>query len=346
MEKLKYSTKLRGLFFSSLIGLSLTPALNSDRRDTSLPVPNDTLVKAFLEGRSCNFSDYIDHFSTYKVDTLYINPKIKSKNYVRGLYRSGEGITLNYFKQEKPLSASNASKFADSSFLEHCNQTFKTNLAHEEVHKNARELRRNKSFFSFSTHKINGREVSDFSLRDIAVLSQYDEIFANLGSLIYEREQYLKTGNMSVFTNKDAYTSALAHGKISPRNTSPDARKEEYSLMINAVFDRWISQRKDYYGKKSMDDVQHSIALAEKDGFLFPEISNQTEINKRLKTFYSLPIDGKLVDFSQYIANRKVTPQKDVQKAIDDYSATHKLYQEPAKTIHSTLMTRLHGRGR
>ena len=346
MEKLKYSTKLRKIFLGSIIGLSLAPALNSDRRDTALPVPNDTIVKAFAEGRCRNLSDYIDNFSTYKTDTIYINPQIKNKSYIRGRYRLGEGIILNHFKQEVPSSTSDGSKSADFSFLERFNQTFKTNLAHEEVHKNARELFHSKSFFSLSTHKKNNLEIFNLSLRDVAVLSQYDEIFANLGSRIYEREQYLKTGNISSFTNPDAYTDAIVRGQISPRDTSPESREKEYSLMINAVFDRWTAKNKGLYSKKCLQNLNHSISLAESDGTLFPAASNQAEIDKRLKTLYSLPIDGKLVDFSKYIKGREVTPHKDVQKVIDDYSSTHKLYQEPSRPLNMTLMARLHGKGR
>lgn len=347
MEKLKYSTKLRKLFLGSIIGLSLAPALNSDRRDTSLPIPNDTIVKAFAEGRCRNFSDYLDNFSAYKTDTIYVNSQSKRGIYQCGRYMLGKGITLNHFEQDTSQTApAPDSTSVDFSVFESFNKAFRSNLAHEEVHKNARELFHSKSFFSLSTHKKNNLEIFDLSLRDVAVLSQYDEIFANLGSRIYEREQYLKAGNVSVFTHPDAYTDAIVRGQISPRDTSPESREKEYSLMINAIFDRWTAKRKNYYGKKSLQDIKHCISLAESDGTLFPAVSNQAELDKRLKTFYSLPIDGKLVDFSQYIKGREVTPQKDVQKAIDDYSATHKLYQEASKTINPTLMARLHGKER
>lgn len=346
-KKAKHSAKLKHLFLGAVAGLVLTTSLSADKKNTDpTALQNDNLIKAFKEGRAKTFGEYIKMTDYFTSDTLHIDKHNARKRICLGQYMPEKNkVEIKYF-----ITDYSGANHADSTWIKrfdnfNMEQYVNGVKAHELTHQafHAQDIKStpfHKKINDF-TPKIPEQNpygnksiinVGTLSLTDLAALGQYNEIGAELGRCIYERERYLKTGNINEFHVTDAYVKAIQKGTINPADSSASARQNEYNVMINALFDRWMKMEKHNYAYTSLAEVNNYIKKAKKNNIVIPEVSDSAEISRRIKVCLTLPIDGKLVDFSPAIANCRVTPQPMVQKAIDEYNATHTLYKAPKQT--------------
>lgn len=75
-------------------------------------------------------------------------------------------------------------------------------------------------------------------------VNMHDEISANMASLIYLRDEYLKTGDISVFEQDGGrfsyYTDAIKKGEINPFSTKQEDFDKEMALIANGTRDMWM----------------------------------------------------------------------------------------------------------
>ena len=81
-----------------------------------------------------------------------------------------------------------------------------------------------------------------------------DEISANMAGLLEVREEYLKTGDMSVFDKKgreryDYYADAIKKGEINPFSNKKEDFDKEMALIANGTRDMWMRDFADIYVK-------------------------------------------------------------------------------------------------
>ena len=71
-----------------------------------------------------------------------------------------------------------------------------------------------------------------------------DEISANMASLVYLRDKYLKTGDISVFEEDGSrfrfYTDAIKRGEINPFSNKKEDFDKEMALIANGTRDMWM----------------------------------------------------------------------------------------------------------
>jgi hypothetical protein len=351
-KKAKHSVKLKRLFLGAITGLVLTSTLSADKKAAEpAAIQNDNLIKAFKEGRAKNYSEYIEMTDYFTSDTLYIDKHNARNRICLGQYLPDKNkVEIKYF-----ITDYTGANHADSTWIKrfdnfNMEQYVNGVKAHELTHQafHAQDIKSTPFHKKINdlTPKIPEQNpygnksiinVGALSLTDLAALGQYNEIGAELGRCVYERERYLKTGNINEFHVTDAYVKAIQDGTINPADSSTSARQSEYNAMMNAVFNRWMKTEKHNYAYTSLIEVKNYIKKAEKNNIILPEVSDSAEMSRRIKVCLTLPIDGKLIDFSPAIANREITPQPMVQKAIDDYNASHNLYKTPKQSALKTF---------
>lgn len=125
-----------------------------------------------------------------------------------------------------------------------------------------------------------------------------DEISANMASLVYLRDKYLKTGDISVFEEEGSrfrfYTDALKKGEINPFSNKKEDFDKEMALIANGTRDMWV---RDYATTETYLDagVGHAKYYGEKDGKHAAYYDQNYE--RAWKIAYT--IGG--VDFTQYM---------------------------------------------
>lgn len=354
-KKAQRSTKLKRLFYGALTGLVLAAGVSSDSKLSAPAQNNDNLIKAFKEGRAKSFSEYLEITDYFASDTLHIDKHNARNRICLGQYLPEKNkVEIKYFITDYTGADKSDSvwikRFDTFNMEQFVNGVKAHELSHQTFHAQNIKSTPFSCKINTSTPKIPEKnqygnsaviKVGTLSLADLAALGQYNEIGAELGRCIYERERYLKTGKIDEFHIKDAYVKAIQEGKITPSDSSAAARQKEYNLMVNAVFNRWIKTEKNNYAYTSLAEVTNYIKKAEKNNIILPEASDSAEINRRIKVCLTLPIDGKLVDFSLAVANLKVRPQAKVQKVIDEYNASHHLYKEPVRSQENSFILQL-----
>lgn len=346
---LKQSNKLRKLFLGFLTTAVLSGAVCGDTyKRAEVPQKKeskDNIFKAFEEGRAKSFSEYLEISEDFDYDTLIINKETgRRRNCLARYIPSKDKIEFKHYVFDYTGASSEDSAFIrffeKFSLEKHVSRLKVHELCHLTFHRYG-QIKSRPYRKEIDTLSVNPKvpykdphcapngiaQVGLLSLSDLARIGQYNEIGAETGSRIYERERYLKSKNINEFYSKDDYVKALENGEIDPFDTSPEARQKEYALLVNAMFDRWIAEDKPKNAYISLREVRYYIGEAKKFGFLLPEESDKKEMDRRVSTCLTFPIDGKLVDFSVYIKDKVVTPQPIVQKVINKYETTHRLYK-------------------
>lgn len=135
-------------------------------------------------------------------------------------------------------------------------------MAHEEKHRS----NYNKGMYAYAT-----------SVEQTYKLNMHDEISANIVELLELREEYLRTGDINVFTKNDLpvydengnripgknmqrfkfYQDALRKKEINPSNTNQADFDKEMSLIMNGTQQMWLEKLSEPYAPQN-----NSYALA------------------------------------------------------------------------------------
>ena len=93
-------------------------------------------------------------------------------------------------------------------------------------------------------------------------VNMHDEISATISELIYMREKYLQTGDISVLNEKgsffDFYREAIEKGEINPKSPYKEDFEKEMRLIANGTRDKWEQLYAKQYNDNSMYDAQYT----------------------------------------------------------------------------------------
>ncbi|MBE6462493.1 MAG: hypothetical protein E7005_01890 [Alphaproteobacteria bacterium] len=140
----------------------------------------------------------------------------------------------------------------------------------------------------------------------------HDEISANMAGLIYLRDKYLKTGDISVFeedkSNFDFYIDAIKNGEINPFSNSKEDFDKEMALIVNGTRDMWV---KTYASNFYLDDhIINAKYYGEEDGKNAEFYDENYERAKKI----AYNIGG--IDFTKYMDKDVEVPEQGKLKIL------------------------------
>ena len=206
----------------------------------------------------------------YQVDTL------RQTNLAQAYYRpSKNSIIVNYVEGDE--------KFNNLGL----NQGV---LIHEQKHRD----NNNAGLYAYPMSK-----------EQVYKLVMHDEISANIATLIYMRDEYLKTKNLDVFNGDKMftfYTDAIKSGEIDPFSSSKKDFDKEMAFIVNGIRDVWIQKYARVY-----EEEHYAIALdyGEKDETHAKFFDQNYERAKKI----AYNIGG--VDFTKYMDKDIEIPNMD-----------------------------------
>ena len=160
-------------------------------------------------------------------------------------------------------------------------------------------------------------------------LNMYDEISANMASLLLLRQKYLETGDISIFDKTEQgrfrfYKEAIEKGEINPRSNTKEDFDKEMRLIANGTKDMWM---RDFAETELYIDCGASSAYGygDKTGKYAQYYDQNYERGKKI----ALTIGG--VDFTQYLDNDVEIPRAG-RKQFREYRISDEDYK-PAEDV-------------
>ena len=245
----------------------------------------------------------------FQVDTLSVGTS------TGGYFSSGSNsITINYVEGDKKFN-----EWSGSNAL----------LVHEQKHRD----NENQGMYTYAISKEQAYK-----------LDMHDEISANICSLIYLRDKYLKTGDISVFEEEGGrfrfYANAIENGEINPFNNSKEDFDKEMSLIANGTRDMWLHSFSDIYLEQNCSCAK---SCGEQDGKNAEFYDQNYERAKKI----AYNIGG--VDFTEYMdkeveipdaAKMRIVPSEQLisQMNLPKYDGKMSLLQYQKLLQHALLM--------
>ena len=200
----------------------------------------------------------------FQVDTLSNRTSSGSGAYFTPNRNS---ITINYVKGDESFNTWNGSM---------------DTLIHEQKHRD---------------NEAQGMYAYAISPEQAYKINMHDEISANMAALLYLRDEYLKTGDISVFGDKSGlfsfYVDALKKGEINPSSNKKEDFDKEMALIANGTRDMWVRR---YAATQYLDGhVNNAKYYGEKDGKHAAYYDQNYERARKI----AYTIGG--VDFTQYM---------------------------------------------
>ncbi len=136
-------------------------------------------------------------------------------------------------------------------------------------------------------------------------LNMYDEISANMASLLLLRQKYLETGDISIFDKNEQgrfsfYKEAIERGEINPRSNTKEDFDKEMRLIANGTKDMWMQDFSTDYVKQNSSNA---VSYGDMTGKYAQYYDQNYERGKKI----ALTIGG--VDFTQYLDNDVEIPE-------------------------------------
>lgn len=212
----------------------------------------------------------------FQVDTL------GTKTRTGGYYDSGtNSITVNYVEGDDTFN-----KWSKSASV----------LIHEQKHRD---------------NNTQGMYRYAVSAEQVFKLNVHDEISANIVSLIYLREEYLRTGDISVFDEESKrykfYVDAIKNGEIDPFSSYKENFDKEMSLIVNGTRDMWVR----HFGNSYFDEHIYKAELLG-DRIKQRAMFYDQNYERAKKIIYT--IGG--VDFTEYMDKDVEVPERGKKKVL------------------------------
>ena len=213
----------------------------------------------------------------FQVDTLSVGTS------TGGYFSSGSNsITINYVEGDKKFNEWSGSNAV---------------LVHEQKHRD----NENQGMYAYAISKEQAYK-----------LNMHDEISANMAELIYLRDEYLKTGDISVFEENGGhfsfYAEAIKNGEVNPFSNSKEDFDKDMSLIVNRTRDMWVKG----FGHTSYVEQNSGNALyyGEIDGKHAEFYDQNYERAKKI----AYTIGG--VDFTKYMDKDVEVPEQGKRKIM------------------------------
>lgn len=150
-------------------------------------------------------------------------------------------------------------------------------------------------------------------------LNMHDEISAHMASLIYLRQKYLETGDVSVFDQGadgcfDFYKKAIQQGKVKPGSPYQEDFDKEMRLIANGTQKMWLEK----YGELYIGQMSRFSVLFDDASGAYSQYYNENYKNGRK---IALNVGG--VDFTRYLDKDVEIPRRqEVLTAINKVLTT------------------------
>ncbi|MBO6282046.1 MAG: hypothetical protein J6N49_05910 [Alphaproteobacteria bacterium] len=160
------------------------------------------------------------------------------------------------------------------------------------------------------------------SEEQIYKINMHDEISANLASLVYLRDQYLKTGDISIFERENDghfsfYGEAIKNGVIEPNSDDPAEFTKEMAFLVNGTQKMWMEKYSEQYIEQNFGAAKlyDSTKFNDAEG-KYAQFYDQNYANA-VKNCYT--IGG--IDFSQYMQQDVEIPKDGLAKLYSEKEA-------------------------
>ena len=212
----------------------------------------------------------------FQVDTL--STKSKSGGYYNSRSNS---ITVNYVEGDEKFN-----KWSGSGSV----------LVHEQKHRD---------------NSTQGMYRYAVSAEQVFKLNVHNEISANIASLIYLRDEYLRTGDISVFDKESKrykfYVDAIKSGEIDPFSNYKENFDKEMALIANGTRDMWVR----HFGNSYFDGHINKAELLG-DRIKQRAMFYDQNYERAKKIVYT--IGG--VDFTEYMDKDVEVPERGKKKVL------------------------------
>ena len=159
-------------------------------------------------------------------------------------------------------------------------------------------------------------------------LNMYDEISAMTTELIALRDEYIRTGDISVFDKDDSrfhfYKEAIEKGEINPRSNTKEDFDKDMRLIANGTKNMWMQK----WAPTEMyidECASNAVAYGDMTGKYAQYYDQNYERGKKI----ALTIGG--VDFTQYLDNDVEIPEAG-RKRLREYLIANENYK-PAEDV-------------
>ena len=239
-----------------------------------LTLPKDKDV-VFVESEQIETTSRMRNID-FQVDTVAVD-------YAYGYFNvSKNSITINYLENDEEFNKWSKSKAV---------------IIHEQKHRD----NYNQGMYAYA-----------LSVEQAYKIDMHDEISANMASLIYLRDEYLRTGDISVFDECGMrfsfYTDAIKNGEINPFSNSKEDFDKDMSLIANGTRDMWVK----YYRRTAYVELNSNSALCygEKNGTHAEFYDQNYERAKKI----AYTIGG--VDFTKYMDKDVEIPEEGKKRIL------------------------------
>lgn len=167
-------------------------------------------------------------------------------------------------------------------------------------------------------------------------LNMYDEISAMTTELIALRDEYIRTGDISVFDKDDSrfhfYKEAIEKGEINPRSNTKEDFDKDMRLIANGTKDMWMQK----WAPTEMyidECASNAVSYGDMTGKYAQYYDQNYERGKKI----ALTIGG--VDFTQYLDNDVEIPEAG-RKKIENLSYISNTNADDLKNLSNQELTK------
>lgn len=305
------------------------PSGSNEMKNPELPNKTErlTMQEAQKQGKAASISEYLETMpdNQWRKDTVIINRCNYRSRICLGAYLDHKDSVYMHFFLPDTTNATPQEQKAIMAFINRFNapHEFEGNKAHEFKHFDYVHTMLNQKWGTLQKSGLVLR--ADLAPEDIIRLNQHNEISARLATILYQREQYIKTGDLKVFSNwAKQYRKAIEKGIFKPGKMNAYQDELENIYMAKTARDWWVSAEQ----KVNVFVNRKKLSSWFKYGSRKPEERNVGAYKDVLDATYTYIKDGKLVclnyfynpyDFSRQ--GKKGMPFDEIEKEAATNSA-------------------------
>lgn len=254
-----------------------------------------SITQAFMRKKSYSLEAFINNakclYDTIKINKYNYNTRICLGQYIPIVNK----VQIKHFLSDTIGADSLQIEKIDAFVKKYGDKIYQNGIkAHEFKHQN--------------NHQNKFMNV-DVSPEEYAKICIHNEISATTNTLLYQRELYIKTGDINIFEKKfKEYATAIKKGIIKPNSNSVVMKEFEKRFIIKSVSSWWKDHERKNYQYTAKKYLEQWFAKGGKKR----EDNNPEEYQKSLDICYTFIMDGKLVNLNYFNHDRvndlEVTP--------------------------------------
>lgn len=278
---------LAGVIVSTLGFKGDAPKQKTTHKEVIKTEQEYSITQAFVKKRCYSLEAFISNakciYDTIKINKYNYNTRVCLGQYIPILNK----VQIKHFLPDTIGADSLQIEQIDAFVKKYNNKIYQNGIkAHEFKHQDNHQ----NSFMN-----------TDVSPEEYAKLCMHNEISATISTLLYQRELYLKTGDIDVFEKKfKEYATAIKKGIVRPGSDSLIIKEFEKRFIVKSVSSWWKEKERKNYQYAAKKYLEQWFAKGEKKR----KNNNPEEYQKSLNVCYTFVMDGKLVNLNYFNNNR------------------------------------------